>query len=1105
MIQMTRMHLVNWHNFVDNIIDFKNITYFIGLNAVGKTTIMDAIRYCLTTNKDFNTAGNKKSGRTLQGSVHQKQRAENSYLRPGHTVAYIGIEFLDEAIEKPFVIVVRVESESPSQELRHVSQDWYITKQGFALEDVPFFTSTKEGARRPSSREEFKIDNRGLDKAPSQAEARRRICRVLGIGDADSQIGKKFNEVFHMGTSLEEINDIRKFIYTYILPEPEINVEILHQDMRELERLQEVLEEAQKRETLLAKINDKIAITKELDSKVKVNEALVSYAKVQEVIERQEEEKRKIIEAQETIRICDNKWQELTEQEKEAKDKWDQAKRDADENQENKALTYLEEDKELKSKQYSVIVRNVARFDEIMEQMHKLSKQMTELHISCEWDMAVIENEDLPLEERVGAIRRAKSILVDLGEVLREEDSEIRARLRHLDDEMKELRKKIEKHEAGFLGYPDEAELVRDSINAKLDELGKKPTAKIFCELLYMNNPQWQDAVESYLNIQRFHIIVPPEDYSEAKKVFVSLQDRVRGIGLVDTVRLMQKSRAVESREKMLSTTVESKNPYARAYADLLMGGVVCCESDDELEQYRRSVTKDRLRYQNFCLQRMYKQEQFIGEEALLLQLERAKNSLNEKMKERQEKEKQKEEYKVLDDLYQKFVSGNQLADLETYCSAKKEAEKLYENIVELNAQIEEFKKNPILRAIYNRVDECEKRFNELRKLTIRAEAEKQNAEEAAKTAEMTLHGLEQSKDEVQKEYDDMAKTHSMYVDNAETKYREERKSKTASSIIYNFSNRTLQDRNALFNYMRDELIPLQRDYNGTYACDYPEGLEESIKYQQAYASLTNITLEEHRDALEKAQIRCEERFRKEILFRMKDDIAKAKQQFRQLNKVMVDLAYGEESYRFSIEGNKDKELGAFYNIIMDKDNRQIDEENEILTFLETNRSKVFESQIEEFMQRIMIDVKSHAQEVLTGKKNGAMSISTYVDYRTYLDYDIIVRNAVTGLESPLSKVSGDGSGGENQVPFYVAICASLLQIYQQSDNCIRLVLLDEAFNNMTSDRIDPMMKMFRDLDLQLVLIATPEKCTSIFPYCDTTYSIVKRGSRNAIRKFDKV
>ena len=41
---------------------------------------------------------------------------------------------------------------------------------------------------------------------------------------------------------------------------------------------------------------------------------------------------------------------------------------------------------------------------------------------------------------------------------------------------------------------------------------------------------------------------------------------------------------------------------------------------------------------------------------------------------------------------------------------------------------------------------------------------------------------------------------------------------------------------------------------------------------------------------------------------------------------------------------------------------------------------------------------------------------------------------------------------------------ASLLQIYQKSENSIRLVLLDEAFSKMTSDRIRPMMELFRRL-----------------------------------------
>ena len=124
------------------------------------------------------------------------------------------------------------------------------------------------------------------------------------------------------------------------------------------------------------------------------------------------------------------------------------------------------------------------------------------------------------------------------------------------------------------------------------------------------------------------------------------------------------------------------------------------------------------------------------------------------------------------------------------------------------------------------------------------------------------------------------------------------------------------------------------------------------------------------------------------------------------------------------------------------------------------------------------------------------------MDYRTYLDYDIKVTNRVTGQQAYLSRVSRDSSGGENQAPFYVAICASLLQIYQKSENSIRLVLLDEAFSKMTSDRIRPMMELFRRLQLQVLLISTVEKSTAIQPYCDITYSIVRHGDANAIAPF---
>ena len=53
MIELKRLKLINWHNFENTTFDCARLTYMIGVNAVGKTTILDAIRYCLTTNRYF--------------------------------------------------------------------------------------------------------------------------------------------------------------------------------------------------------------------------------------------------------------------------------------------------------------------------------------------------------------------------------------------------------------------------------------------------------------------------------------------------------------------------------------------------------------------------------------------------------------------------------------------------------------------------------------------------------------------------------------------------------------------------------------------------------------------------------------------------------------------------------------------------------------------------------------------------------------------------------------------------------------------------------------------------------------------------------------------
>ena len=123
-------------------------------------------------------------------------------------MAYIGAEFWDSVKRTHFVIAVRVESEGPMQELHPGDQTWYISEDGCTLEQLPFI-DPRTGA--PSSKENFKPAVGRLSYTRSPGEARDRICRALGIGRAASPLGKKFNEVFQMGTSMDEIPNFREF------------------------------------------------------------------------------------------------------------------------------------------------------------------------------------------------------------------------------------------------------------------------------------------------------------------------------------------------------------------------------------------------------------------------------------------------------------------------------------------------------------------------------------------------------------------------------------------------------------------------------------------------------------------------------------------------------------------------------------------------------------------------------------------------------------------------------------------------------------------------------------------------------------------------------
>ena len=1095
MIELKRLKLINWHNFENVTFDCARLTYMIGVNAVGKTTILDAIRYCLTTNRNFNALGNKKSGRTLQGSVHAKQRGENAYRRPGRTVAYIGAEFWDSVKRTNFVIAVRVESEGPMQELHPGDQTWYISEDGITLEKLPFI-DPRTGA--PSAKEDFKPTVGRLSYTRSPSEARDRICRALGIGRAASPLGKKFNEVFQMGTSMDEIPNFREFLYQYILPQPELDLDALQGDRVELENLHAVLAEAQTRVAALEQIvgYGREASAKETDALVNRGAALLARAEADagehEVWQGHlDAGRRQMAELNAAYETAKNA-------EAEARRSYLAAHGAASASGEGRALDAMTEELARKKSALDAASRKVSGLEQTADTVTNLLTVLSRSGFAVEkelWPVSLTEDRlpdltaaldklEKPLEEQYFAARQSAADLARGQE---------------------EKRAELDAVSGGKWVYPhgDAATKVRDAVNAELKSRGMTPDAKIFCELLSVADESWQDCVEACLGDRRFDILVPPNHYAAAKSAFVALGERVGPISLLDTPGIRSANRRADTPPAdSLAAQVESENPLAAQYADTILRRIVCCDTPDTLENYPDSATRDLLRHHPFRLERLRKPQRYIGLDARRARagaLEEELAALGERRREAAQTEKQ---LKAAYDQYQNVLRTHALEQLAGLWASRAALDAAKADYTAQEQKLADCRENPLLQELYQEEEAREAAWEAARKAVEQVGGDIRVCEKQLASCE-----AEQTKAvETARQSTAAAEAFFGKYPLLEPLAQERKKGlmtggRTARAAAQTAEKAQTKLDDGLQSYLSTTLEPAQKEYNERYVCDYPLGLAGVEQYRAQHESLVRIDLERYAARLEQAQRDCKDRFRKDILFRMKDDIFNARRQFRELNKVMEQLTYGEEVYRFELEPSRDPQLAAFYQVIVDKGNQQMTD-TDSLDNLAATADPVYERQVDELMEKIMTDVDENTRARQEGRTTSGATLSDYVDYRTYLDYDIKVTNTVSGQQAYLSRVSRDSSGGENQAPFYVAICASLLQIYQKSENSIRLVLLDEAFSKMTSDRIRPMMELFRRLQLQVLLISTVEKSTAIQPYCDITYSIVRHGDANAIAPF---
>lgn len=246
---ITRIRLVNFHNFIDETIDLQGggHLFLLGDNGCGKTTILDAIHYVLTAGQEMEwnaaarVAGSRREGRRVQGIV-MRFNIDRGIMNPQGGVSYALLEIRGRN-GNPLTVGIGLSVSAMDEKVRQ----WGIIRE-CPLAEIPLLVE-EEGGVRPAGRLELKEAMgaaRGFYKDGAtyrrelavrlfaDQESYREICRFLAMGKAYRELASQASDYHELFKSL--------------LPEPKTEIfERIIEALRGLDESKTVLDDLERK------------------------------------------------------------------------------------------------------------------------------------------------------------------------------------------------------------------------------------------------------------------------------------------------------------------------------------------------------------------------------------------------------------------------------------------------------------------------------------------------------------------------------------------------------------------------------------------------------------------------------------------------------------------------------------------------------------------------------------------------------------------------------------------------------------------------------------------------------------------------------------------
>ena len=1101
MKRLKKILLINWLYFSKQVIEVGEINFLTGLNGAGKSTIIDALQIVLlgeTNARNFNQAANEKSQRTLDGYLRADMDENNPQSRRGKDFSsYIACEFWDDIEGKQFVagIVFDCTSDGNRQE-RFFLYNGVIPKDCFIQEGEAMDIRALSAYIKQEYGARGKLYN-------TQKEYRDDLLAKWNVHN------EQVMRMMKKAVSFKPITDIQKFITENICDIPaKPDIVAMQQNIRDYKRHEQLARQQEEKLTALQEIARLYREMQQMIERWRIHSFLAQWGEKEslEADIRQQEARRQ--QAQDELTETSQTIKTLTVQAAQKDEQREALERECAQSDVFREARRLHDQKGALQQEQ----------EKLIDDMDKLSLDIRQVALRVEKLDAAVQDwpPEGPLclvQETAAAARRACAVFAEegremfarplalfeavqdaverLSSALRDAAYAVNQQLSVLQEQAGQKRAALVNLKKNIKDYDGKLLTLKRRLAAELERsVGRPVEIDILADVLEVTEEAWRGAVEGYLNTQKFYLLVEPSYYSEALRIY----DRIKkdfgnkSFGLVDVGKLRERE-TIAPREDSLAKKIKSDHSLARSYIDYLLGRVVCCAHVDQLRQYKTAITADGMLYQGYVarpLRRDLMEDAFIGRQAVALRMKRLERELNPVEEEiRQWAPVGKVLAQRYDFLFTPFfVQNNVKTAQESYLrvlAIEKEAEDIDDRLSHLDLLW---------------LDTQRQAIADLKKEVTALQQRKEQKLQREGQLQATIQQLE---DHIMPElYQKHTDTEARIEENFSQEYQQQtgipryqqelHRLKRPAVVFKNFSDQLNRTRNEQ-ELAQKRLFDARTAYADRFKpCPFSVVAMDNEEYETEQRLLEESELPRYREKIRAARESAMEQFQNDFLAKLKSSIDQVQEQVRSLNKALKQAQFGTDRYQFKVGRNPD--YADYYDMIMAPELMEGDAGLFALPF---------QQKYGDLIQTLFDQITMSDDTQLNARKQSELqqNIEKFTDFRTYLKFDLETTDQ-NGSKQLLSQTLNTKSGGETQTPFYIAVLASFAQMYQVNNpsglanNTVRLVMFDEAFNKMDSDRIVESIRLLRKMGLQAIICTPPDKLSDIMPLADKTLLVNK-------------